>query len=101
MDIKLISQIPENSKLLEVEWGKDENTIKGNELDNLHWATLNADVLMTFADGKSYKIPRYYLYQIYNDKKLKDELYDDGKLTHFYNFNLNHKLVMENSITNI
>tara|TARA_R100000234_G_scaffold117935_1_gene97322 strand:+ start:138 stop:440 length:303 start_codon:yes stop_codon:yes gene_type:complete len=98
MDIKLISEIPENSNLLDVEWGKDENTIKGNELDNVHWATLNADVLMTFADGKSYKIPRYYLYQIYNDKKLKDELYDDYKLTHFYNFRLDHKTVIENSI---
>jgi len=98
-DIKLISEIPENSNLLDMDWGKNENTIKGDKLDNVYWATLNGEVLITFADGKSYKIPRYYLYQIYNDKKLKDELYDDWKLTHFYNFRLDHKTVIENKIS--
>ena len=98
MTIKLLSKIPDNSKLLEIDWSKKGNTIKGNELDNLHWGTINENVVITFADGQSYSIPRYYLYQIYNDNKLKDELYDEFKINHYYNYGLDHKTVIENKV---
>tara|TARA_R100000742_G_C4263930_1_gene81803 strand:- start:455 stop:757 length:303 start_codon:yes stop_codon:yes gene_type:complete len=99
MKIRLLSEIPEDSNLLDVKWDWEANTVKGDEIDNIYWATLNADVIITFADGKTYSINRYYLYQIYNDQKLKDELYDKYKLSHFYDFGLDHKTVIKNKVT--
>jgi len=99
MTIKLLSKIPDNSKLLEIDWDKKDNTIKGNELDNLHWGTINENVVIVFADGQSYAIPRYYLYQIYNDNKLKDELYGEFKVVHYYDYGLDHKTFIKNKVS--